>query len=135
MKTKEQFVTETLIGYVQDPTTCSISENGRCQYQTKDGRKCAFGKYLKEYEEEYEDQSADNLLFQYSASKLLTPEAAEQNLSSKEWMTIQFFHDRVAKHGSNLNIIWVKEAFDNLKSVFECEFKELEVALKKNSNS
>ena len=135
MKTKEQFVTDTLIGYIQDPTTCSINEDGRCQYQTKDGRKCAFGKYLKEYKEEYEDQSANFLLDQYLTSDLLIPEAAEQNLNRKQWNAVQRFHDRVAEHGPNLNDMWVKDVFDNLKSVFECEFKELENALKKNSNS
>ena len=132
MKTKEEFVTETLIGYIEDPTTCSIDEDGRCQYQTEDGRKCAFGKHLREYKKEYEGHSAIGLLSRYSHSELLTDEAIGQDLSPKQWDLIQYFHDKVSEslYGS-LKHSSVFSMLSSLKNNFNCEFTELEAAFLK----
>jgi len=49
MKSKRQFVLDTLLPYKEDPSTRGIGVNGSCVYlNKKNGNKCAFGMHLKD---------------------------------------------------------------------------------------
>jgi len=127
MKTRQEFILETLLPYFQDPSTCAWNESEeRCEYLTSDDKKCAFGKHLREYDETYEGENADDLLKR--DEDILTDEATAQNLSGKQWNTIQAVHDVWAKNKHSIgfiNTIHVKGKILQCEQLCDVDLSEL----------
>lgn len=118
MKTKKQFIIDTLAPYLKDRSLCAMGDQ-QCLYLTKDGKKCAFGKYMQEGPWQQDLDTADGVLEMYGAKNVLTPEAYEQNLSVVEWRAIQTVHDTLAYQ-------WEGPcAIEDLEEVTKIDFSEL----------
>ena len=99
-KTKIEFILDTLLPFKEDPSTCGF-EDQRCVYLANNGNKCALGKHMKEGKWQSEnDFGFLGLTYNYAKEDFLTDEALEQNLSMREWVSIQCYHDALARDKS-----------------------------------
>jgi len=106
-KTKRQFILDTLLPFKEDTSTCGF-ENKSCVYLTNDGNKCAVGKHMKEGKWQHCQIGFTELLKGYKKEDVLTDEALEQNLTTKEWSYIQGYHDSIAlnhRENSYINLL------------------------------
>lgn len=87
-----QFILDTLLPYKQNPKLCA-AEGGQCLYLTKDGRKCAVGKHMKEGEWQEYLQGFNTLVLRYDKESILTEEALSHNLTDDIWLAMQEYHD------------------------------------------
>jgi len=121
MKTKRQFILDTLLPYKQNPETCGYSV-GECVYLADNGNMCAVGKHMKEGEWQYSVDSADNLFMEYEKKEVLTKEAYEQNLSDLEWNKIQNVHDYIANED---DFSLINRRIEQLENETNLKFPEL----------
>lgn len=123
MKTKRQFILDTLLPYKQDPKTCAFI-GGKCLYLTKDGRKCAVGKHMKKGEWQKSENSISGLLgdIGLELKDILTKEAVEQGLTLREWNALQAYHDSIGFGDaySDINL-----SVEHLEKVTGLKFPEL----------
>lgn len=119
---KRQFILDTLLPYFVDPSTCGYTE-GSCLYRTSDGRKCAFGKHIRDdaYTPDMEGETAFTL---HQGGNILTPEATAIGLSSSQWAAIQSVHDTLARKCG-----WISVKIHKLEEATELKFPELYEAL------
>lgn len=99
MKTKaeiKEFVLKTLLPYKEDPSTCGYSEEGGCKYLTKEGKKCAVGKWMKKGPWQDYSFGACDILTEYTQEEVLLKPALEMNFSERVWANIQGYHDGIA---------------------------------------
>jgi len=96
MKSKQEFILDTLRGYFVNPETCSIDKDKKykCLYLAPNGNKCAVGQYIKDYDPKMEtfEKGLEDII------KNLTDEAKAQNITYTEWLNIQQVHDTLAKY-------------------------------------
>ena len=100
MKTKRQiknFVLKTLLPYKEDPSTCGYDkEENVCQYLTKEGKKCALGKWMKKGPWQNSGYDAYEILNEYNQQEVLLKPALEMDFSREVWEEIQGYHDYIA---------------------------------------
>jgi hypothetical protein len=103
--TQHQFITKTLEPYFQDPDNCG-HDGKRCQYRTKDGKKCAVGQHIRDeaYSDTLEDNTASYILHP-DRMDILTDEAIAQNLSISTWQCMQQIHDSIAQGWSRYTVL------------------------------
>ena len=125
MKTKEEikeFILKTLLPYKEDPSTCG-SEGGDCIYLTSDGRKCAFGKWMKEgVWQQPSDDNASGIIEEYGAETVLMKEAFEMNFAGRQWNYLQSYHDSIAGGESNH---YINTDVKTIERIFDIELPEL----------
>lgn len=90
-----EFLEDTVKYYSQDINRRAVSEDGKCKYKTKDGKKCAIGRFL--IEEKY-DPCMDESEFSYSANALIKnyPNCLPENivcLGGNFLSDVQMLHD------------------------------------------
>ncbi len=123
---KRQFILDTLLPFLQDPSTCAMDSNGNCRYLTEDGRKCALGKHIRPeaYLPEMEGYGA--LMLDRHGMDILTDEAKQYNFTIDDWYAIQNIHDGLANRRGTLQMT---RRIKELEEKMECEFPELLAAL------
>jgi hypothetical protein len=124
MKTRQDFILDTLRGYFLDPSTISINpDTGFCMYRGPNGTMCGIGKHIPDdkYEPKMDTEyGVENLL--KSWPNCLSAEMVEQNLNPVQLATIQTIHD-------NLQNAIKTQVFGDLKhKITNCE-KDCEVDL------
>jgi hypothetical protein len=101
MKTKRQiknFVLKTLLPYKEDPSTCGYDKGKNvCKYLTKEGKKCALGKWMKKGPWQDSGKDAYGVLDEYTQEEILLKPALEMNFSQDVWENIQDYHDKIAQ--------------------------------------
>lgn len=105
---KAEFALNAILPYVKDKTICGKSQiGGGCQYQTKEGRMCVFGKFMKPKIRELFKQGTE--LAQQGAHQILTTAESQSDvliaeavdiLTSDEWQKLQYIHDAIAEDAS-----------------------------------
>lgn len=127
MKTNQQFILDTLLPYKVDPSTCAVSPQGGCEYLTKEGKKCAVGKHMKKGKWQQYSGYFANIKSNFNVEEVLTKNALKQNLSDSVWITMQEYHDTIARNtlavlnnSENINAI-----VDELEKITELKFSEL----------
>jgi hypothetical protein len=125
MKTKRQiknFVLKTLLPYKQDPSTCGYDkEEEACLYLTKEGKKCAFGKWMKKGPWQHCGADAYSILRENTQQKVLLKPALEMDFWPEVWQNIQYYHDCIAK-GEKTDAL---KALDEIEHLLEIELPEL----------
>lgn len=102
-----EFILNTLIGYKEDPSTCA-GDKGNCLYLTKDGRKCAVGKHMREGPWQKVTFGIADIFEDYDSKEFLTKEAYDQNISIILWEVMQSYHDSIFRNdldGANYYVI------------------------------
>jgi len=122
MKSKRDFILETLLPYKLDPSTCAIDSSGYCEYLTEDGRKCAIGKHMLPGIWQKYSRPLVALFMEYNKEEMLTKEANDMNLKNIEWYAIQHYHDSIAKKHA---IISKEQAVINIETTTGLKFPEL----------
>lgn len=126
MKTKRQiknFVLKTLLPYKKDKSLCALNENKiGCFYLTKDGKKCAVGRWLKKGKWQESTQFAEGLFIENFGKEILLKEARDMNFTVKQWRLLQKYHDMVAL-GSDDNSI--NGIVRQIEKEFDIELSEL----------
>lgn len=133
MKTKKQFILDTLLPYKNNPQLCAFKYNTildqySCVYLTDDGKKCAVGKHLIEGEHQNFLGTVGELLMTYQEEDIFTPEALEQNLSIPVWTLMQRYHDVIGNdtgRGVQLDIIEINHLVADLELALNEKFEEL----------
>ena len=130
---QKQFITDTLLPYIQDPNTCGIDkEECICMYLTPQGNSCALGKYMKPGPWQYHKGDAYSLFEEHIMEEVLTESALSIDFNVSDWAKIQNVHDSLALMDS------VEHSLKKLELHFNTEFKELKEALdhliNKNNN-
>lgn len=123
MKTKQQFLIDSLKPYLLDRNLCGIGADGTCRYQTIEGKKCAIGQYIRPelYNREIEATYLSDLL----EMDIFTPEFTEQHLTRNEAEKMQRVHDAWAGKSPLGNIIDNITQLENEAEVDLTELKEL----------
>ena len=129
-KSKKQiknFILKTLLPYKENPSTCGFNFGDEtCEYLTDDGRKCAFGKWMKKGQWQlpiHNSRVASRLIEVFSINILLKP-ARDMQFTGYQWDLIQECHDRIAD-SSNPTIINMKVA--RIEEAFNLELPELKI--------
>jgi hypothetical protein len=95
---KKQFILDTLVPYFEDRQTRGYNEDSNlCQYLTKEGKKCAVGKHMREGSWQKFGGNFKHLIESegHSMEEVLTEEAYAIGLSPDEWTAIQEVHDNI----------------------------------------
>ena len=121
--TRQEFIIDTLKPYLLDSSLCAV-KNGQCKYRTGDGRMCAVGKHIKEYQDRFDNGYflLDQVL---AVPDVLTPEAAAQNLHGYQWGSIQAVHDRIGLEDLSKIVAVEINRVERLCEVDLTELKEL----------
>lgn len=122
MKTKRQFILDTLLPYKNDPSLCAVDEEGNCVYLTKEGKKCALGVHMNNGVWQSMDMDAKGVLVRFGEHKVLKKEALEQKLTIEEWDLIQGCHDSFAK---DTFILLKNKTIERLEKDTDLSFPEL----------
>lgn len=129
----KEFILKTLLPYKENPKLCAIVGN-QCSYLTKDGRKCAVGRWMKEGEwQKYESSvlglpldkhKKDTENEKITINDVLIEEAAIMNFNINQWKFIQKYHDNLARYsiGTHLN-----RDVEYIEKEFEIELPELKI--------
>lgn len=117
----KEFILETLLPYKQDPSNCAYANNN-CLYLTKDGRKCAVGKHMKNGPWQKKESNIIFLVTTFSLEEMLTEEAFKQDISVKIWQKIQNYHDAIA---SELSKESINDCVKSLEELTNFKFPEL----------
>ena len=97
MAMTQEFILDTLLPYKENPKLCGYDyKNEECCYLTKDGKKCAVGKHMKEGPWQNYSNSFEELIESYTPEEFLTDEAFEQNIPTYVWQAMQEYHDFLA---------------------------------------
>lgn len=135
MKTKKQFILDTLLPYKLNPDSCGFDkQRAECAYLVNDDgeiKNCAVGKHIRKDFITNDDRgnplsfTGDVIgLFEYFNPKnILTKEAFEQNLTEKEWVQIQKYHDNIASSKE----VEANKAVVALECMTGLELKELKI--------
>lgn len=126
MKSKRQiknFILKTLLPYKEDPSKCGTNKSGNCVYLTGDGKKCAFGRWMKKGEWQNQRRIASGVLNEYG-NKILLKEARDMGFSGKQWNDIQNYHDSI---GMRENISQTNNIVRRLEDKFGIELPELKL--------
>ena len=95
MKSQKQFILDTLLPYKEDPTTCAI-DGDKCEYLTKDGRKCAVGKHMKKGKWQTRFMDVRSIDEVFGLDKVLKKSALKQGFTIEKGTLIQRYHDKCA---------------------------------------
>lgn len=91
---KKEFALSQIAPYYKDPSICGYDpEENTCEYLTKDGKMCVFGKNLID-PESVVNASAGDLL--EDGEGILKPES-QGILTPNEWTFLQWVHDGIAR--------------------------------------
>ena len=111
---KKQFILDTLVPYFEDPQTRGYNKDTKlCSYLTKDGKKCAVGKHMKEGPWQKYNWGLVSLLNTKTLEEILTDEAFAIGLTVGEWASVQNVHDNIK---TNSSIFSKKDYRDRLLS-------------------
>lgn len=122
MKTKKQFILDTLLPYKQDVNLCAYY-HGDCMYLLNDGRKCAVGKHMREGEWQHYGEGFLGLIKLYKEEDFFTEEAFKMALNTEAWDAMQEYHDTLlVKKDRNLRI---NLTVDRLERATNLKFNEL----------
>ena len=125
---KEKFITNTLIGYLDDPNTCAVDkQTATCLYLTSDNKKCAVGKHLKNGKWQDRRTTVTRLFKIYGKSNILTEEAFNMNLKNEIWQAMQNFHDSIVTEFQDN----IKSKLEDLKKVTGYKFRKLSLKVSK----
>ncbi len=127
MKTKQQFIIDTLLPYFKDKTNCAINENGGCLYLTEDGRKCAVGKHLKKGKWQKHEGNIHSLLEDYKKEDIFKKSALEQDISLDGWKLMQIIHDSFATIDSSKES--TNRRLTNLERIEQVDLSKLKAYL------
>jgi hypothetical protein len=97
MKSKKQFILDTLLPYKENPKSCAIGDDG-CMYLMEDGRKCAVGKHMLKGEWQSSMGNVECVFRNFGEKKVLKKYAIMQKLTNKQWCSMQAYHDMLARH-------------------------------------
>jgi hypothetical protein len=114
--TKIEIIDETVAFYSEDTTRRSFKE-GRCLYQSADGRKCAYARCWKDgvYKEKFERRTVEVLSeLGFEPDSLL--DEKYHGHSVEFWMDIQVLHDRF--------YCWNENGLSEEGKIFVQELKE-----------
>lgn len=122
MKSNKEFILDTLLPYKEDNTKCAF-EDDNCLYLTKDGKKCAIGKWMKDGIWQYElGTNISTLLKKFTIEEMMVDEFVQQNLSIELMTEMQLYHDYlsepVLKSGAN-------DAVSNMEKIIGEDLSEL----------
>ena len=121
MKTRKQFILETLLPYKQDPTTCAI-DGGKCEYLTEDGRKCAVGKHMKKGKWQTRFMDVNSIDRVFGIEKVLKKSALKQGFTIEQWELIQRYHDKCASYS---DIVVMNFRVEKLEESLNIDLTEL----------
>lgn len=112
MKTRQQFIIDTLKPYFTGEMNRAQehTEDGYlCTYLNKNGDKCALGQHMLDGEWQKCRGGASTLFSIYKPEEVLTPEAFQQGLSTKQWDSIQNVHDNMFNCHSEKYLAWCED--------------------------
>ena len=117
---QKKFILDTLLPYLEDPSTCGFDTDEGCLYLTKCGKMCAVGQHMKKGEWQTSKDCFNGLMLEWdSGEEFLTEEALSMEFSDIVWTSIQDIHDAIAQ-GNRYHY-----SLKRLEEVLEMELNEL----------
>lgn len=123
----KDFVLKTLLPYKEDTSTCAMNKVGECVYLTKDGKKCAIGKWMKEGPWQQSNVDAWNLFDGYKSIDILKDEAVKMDLNVAQWEALQAYHDGLSFSNHPKYKSAMLERVNRIERLFNIKVPELTV--------
>jgi hypothetical protein len=131
MAMTREFILDTLLPYRQNPELCAVVTNEMrhttCEYLTKDGKKCAVGKHMKDGPWQNILGNYECLIDIYKPEEFLTNEALSQNIPNNVWELMQDYHDSigVTKDDAIKNYSSINSIVEGLERATNFDFSPL----------
>lgn len=129
--TKEEIINDTISYYNEDPSRRGFNGSS-CLYQTNDGERCAFGRYMKEDFLDYpicnEIATIEELLDEFeldSVDDLLVEKVHGHSIEF--WNSLQDLHDNTTYWNNNSYTELLIHKVNNMVKYYGLNIKEINV--------